>query len=127
LDQGREGIKEGIKEGSAEPSAPASDASPVVISIPTNRQSEEFPVSEAEVVAFAELYPATDVRQELRNMRAWAISNPTKRKTSSGMLRFVNAWLSKAQNSGRNGWSGSAPNAVDKLVEKWRMEEANGK
>lgn len=47
-----------------------------------------------------ELYPAVDVMAELRAMRAWCLANPTKRKTKGGALRFVNNWLSRAQNSG---------------------------
>ena len=33
-------------------------------------------------------------------MRSWSNSNPEKRKTRKGVKRFVNSWLSKAQNSG---------------------------
>lgn len=43
---------------------------------------------------------AVDVIQELRNMRGWIDSNPTKRKTKSGILKFVNGWLARTQNSG---------------------------
>ena len=57
-----------------------------------------FPVSLAAVEEFSKLYPAVDVKQELRSMKAWAMSNPAKRKTHSGMMRFINSWLSKAQN-----------------------------
>lgn len=57
-----------------------------------------FPVSMASVEEFSKLYPAVDVKQELRSMKAWAMSNPAKRKTQSGMMRFINSWLSKAQN-----------------------------
>ncbi|NII54377.1 hypothetical protein [Luteibacter sp. SG786] len=73
------------------------DESPVVIGIPLN-DSSEYPITERQVSEFAELYPAVDVRQEFRSMRAWSLSNPTKRKTRGGLLKFANAWLSKAQN-----------------------------
>jgi hypothetical protein len=73
------------------------DDSPVAVGITLN-DGTEFPITENQLTEFAALYPATDARQELRAMRAWAISNPTKRKTRSGILRFVNGWLSKAQN-----------------------------
>lgn len=49
---------------------------------------------------FKKLYPGIDVDQEFRNMSGWSLSNPTKRKTKSGVMRYVNAWLSKAQNQG---------------------------
>ena len=38
-------------------------------------------------------------------MKAWLESNPTRRKTKSGINRFVTNWLSRAQNN-----SGSSSN-----------------
>jgi hypothetical protein len=46
---------------------------------------------------WSKAYPAVDVVAELQKMRVWSLSNPTKQKTSAGIARFVNAWLSKAQ------------------------------
>lgn len=76
-------------------SSPPSD--PPFIEITLNTGAG-FPVSLAAVEEFSKLYPAVDVKQELRSMRAWAMSNPAKRKTQSGMMRFINSWLSKEQN-----------------------------
>jgi len=73
------------------------DDSPVVIGIPLN-DSSEYPITENQIAEFEELYPAVDVRQEFRGMRAWSITNRTKRKTRSGLMKFANTWLSKAQN-----------------------------
>ena len=50
---------------------------------------------------FRDLYPAVDVHQALRNIRGWALANPTKRKTRAGVRRFVNAWLAKDQDKGQ--------------------------
>jgi hypothetical protein len=83
----------------APPDKPAPPAEPPFIEIPVN-SGEAFPVTEGQVAEFASLYPAVDVRQELRGMRAWAIANPAKRKTRGGMLRFVNSWLAKEQDKG---------------------------
>ena len=47
-----------------------------------------------------ELFPAVDVMQELRKMVGWLDSNPTKRKTRRGINRFINNWLSNAQDKG---------------------------
>ncbi len=60
----------------------------------------EYPVYQDQVDEWARLYPAVDVIQELKNMRGWLSANPTKRKTANGVLRFVNSWLSKRQDSG---------------------------
>ena len=58
----------------------------------------DYGVTEEMVSEFTGLYPAVDVMQELRNMRGWLLNNPRNRKTRSGICRFINAWLSKAQN-----------------------------
>ena len=61
----------------------------------------EYEVSENDVVYYQQLYPGIDVMQELRNVEAWCFSNPKQRKTRNGAKRFLNAWLSRAQNSAR--------------------------
>jgi len=88
---------EGIGEDKSSCAAPVSQ-SPAVLTILTNT-GFDFPITEDHVAEFKANYPAADVMQELRAMRAWAFSNSSKRKTKSGMLRFVNGWLSKAQNN----------------------------
>jgi hypothetical protein len=60
----------------------------------------EYAISEEQIRNWASLYPAVDIKQALRNMRGWLDSNPTKRKTGSGILKFVTNWLAKEQNSG---------------------------
>lgn len=42
-------------------------------------------------------YPLIDIEQELKKMQSWCLSNPQKRKTASGITRFANSWLSRAQ------------------------------
>ena len=73
-------------------------ASPVVISIILNDKTE-FPITEDDVAGWKKLYPAVDVMQELRKMKGWADSNPKKRKTKSGIKRFINRWLAKEQDN----------------------------
>ena len=68
-----------------------------VILFPLN-DGAEYGVTAEMVPEFMGLYPAVDVMQELRNMRGWLLNNPRNRKTRSGICRFINAWLSKAQN-----------------------------
>lgn len=53
-----------------------------------------------ELGEMTQLYPAVDVKAELRKMRGWLLSNPTKRKTKSGVMRFVHTWLAKQQDRG---------------------------
>lgn len=61
-----------------------------------------FEVSYDLVNEYQELYPAVDVKQQLRNMKGWCDANPTNRKTRTGIKRFINSWLSKEQNRGGN-------------------------
>lgn len=70
-----------------------------IITLPLNT-GEEYPILRSQAEEWAELYPAVDVLQQLRAMRGWLMANPKKRKTQSGILRFVNGWLSKEQNKG---------------------------
>ena len=79
------------------------DSAPPVIALPLNDKTE-YLVTDEDLDEWQSLYPAVDVMQELRNMRGWLLSNPSKRKTRNGVKRFVNSWLAREQNKG-----GSAP------------------
>ena len=69
-----------------------------VISLTLNDKTE-YPVYDKDFAEWVELYPAVDIMQELRKMKGWLDSNPTRRKTVKGIRRFINNWLSKAQDS----------------------------
>ena len=72
-----------------------------VITLPLNDGSE-YRILQSDVDEFNSLYPAVDVLQELRTMRGWCLSNEKKRKTRSGIRRFVNGWMARAQDRGGN-------------------------
>ena len=59
-----------------------------------------FPIFDDDLGKWRDLYPAVNVEQELRNMVGWIDGNPTKRKTKSGIKKFINSWLSKEQDQG---------------------------
>lgn len=92
-------------------------ASPVVISIMLNDKSE-YPITESDVQAWKDLYPAVDILQELRKMKGWADANPAKRKTKNGIKRFINGWLAKEQDRYR-GPSGSTQHKSDSGHSSW--------
>lgn len=105
-----------IESVSAEPvSLPAKQPAPqepVVITMPLN--SGEHQVTESFAAQMQALYPAVDVAQELRTMTGWLIANPTKRKTKTGINRFINSWLSKCQDrGGSNGLQAFTPRRND--------------
>ena len=87
---------EAEKKTEAELSVEPQSVSPPVVEIPV-LGNKVFGVTMEMSQEWSRAYPAVDVPAELLKMRAWALSNPTKQKTSTGIARFVNAWLSKAQ------------------------------
>lgn len=76
-------------------------SAPPVIVLPLNT-GDGYPVSAEQCHEWAGLYPAVDVIQQLRNMKGWLDGNPTKRKTRRGILRFINGWLAREQDRGRD-------------------------
>lgn len=107
---------------------PSAPSSPMVISITLNDKTE-YPITEADIEGWKDLYPAVDILQELRKMKGWADANPTKRKTKAGIKRFINAWLAKEQDryhgpadSGQQpyqggGYRNAAPHGADRILE----------
>lgn len=69
----------------------------IFIKLVLNDKSE-YEVSIDDVNDYQILYPAVDVKQQLRNMKGWCDANPSNRKTRTGIKRFINGWLSKEQN-----------------------------
>lgn len=63
----------------------------------------EYCVKVKELEEWKKAFPAVDVVQELGEMRAWCLSNPTLRKTKNGVRRFINTWLSKEQDKRHTG------------------------
>jgi hypothetical protein len=53
-------------------------------------------VPQEKIEGWKELYRAIDVTAELKLAKAWCLSNPQKRKTKTGITRFINLWLAKA-------------------------------
>lgn len=60
----------------------------------------EFPIGEELVEEYQKCYPGIDVRQSLRDIRAYFFSASEKRKTRRGILKCVNGWLERNQNRG---------------------------
>ena len=62
-------------------------------------------VCDADYVRWKETFPC-DVDLELRKASEWLRSNPSKRKTKTGMPRFISSWLGRADEEkpkGKNG------------------------
>jgi len=76
-----------------------------------------FEVSDSDVQEWSKIYPAVDIKQELRKMKGWLDANPTRRKTRRGVRRFVNNWLSRTQDQG------GTPGYTQKAVQAEIIEE----
>ena len=88
------------KDSCADLLSPVTPPEASVVDLPSTG-SHVVPIYQQQVNEFSAAYPAVDIVQQLRAMRAWLLANPKNRKTPSGMLRFVNAWLAKEQNRPR--------------------------
>lgn len=103
--KGREGKRKRKRKGRAVCAEQTScsplqvEESPLVIKLPLVDKSE-FSITQRMLDDWVGLYPAVDVQQELRNYLGWALANPRKRKTRSGILSSVNRWLTEKQNRG---------------------------
>jgi hypothetical protein len=76
-----------------------SSASEPALDIPTLllKDGSRFHLSQTHFNEFVDAYPNVDVREQILKMSQWLKSNPTKRKTKNGIMRFVNAWLSRSE------------------------------
>lgn len=89
---------------------PQSSSAPPIASMILN-DGTYFNVSVSDFNKWAALYPAVDVMQELRKMVGWCDNNPRKRKTKSGIRRFINNWLAGEQDKGGRYRGGNASHA----------------
>lgn len=88
-------ITEPKEPDSSEPAKPASK--PVFV-FPVVGGSELWELQAAEYETLVVAFPGVDVLAQCRKADAWLKTNPTKRKTPSGMGRFLFAWMERVQN-----------------------------
>ena len=71
----------------------------------------DFDVSQNYFNELVRLYPAVNMSQEFNNIKGWLIANPTKRKTRTGIKRFINTWVAKQQDKGGKNVTANQSNA----------------
>lgn len=112
------------------PIPPQGGSAEAVISIPL-AGGKDFHVTPGMKAEFEKLYPGIDVLQELRAARGWCLTNPARCKTHTGCPRFLNSWLARAQNNGRNRATDPGPQKplgyADRVIAEAEAEERNGK
>ena len=91
---------------------------------------DSYSPEQTDIIAWEKAYPAINVYQELNAMESWLDANPTRRKTPKGIKRFINSWLSRAQDRGGSPQvkakttSSKAMNIEDKLADvSWVTNE----
>lgn len=59
------------------------------------KNGEYHELDGVELRMLRESYPRIDVDAELRKMAEWCRANPQRRKTQSGIKRFITNWLNR--------------------------------
>lgn len=103
--KGREGKGREL-EGNTDSPKPQSGsvpaiASPTFLEFPiVGKDGPTWALTEALADEFGVLFPNLDVRQEARKSLAWVLADPGRRKTASGMRRFLTGWFTRTVNGG---------------------------
>jgi hypothetical protein len=92
----------------------------------TNGTVKEWLLPYSKLDEWRRAFPGVNVEQEVNRARQWLIDNRDRRKTCSGMLKFLNTWLTKAQNDGRTAGirSGGRGQAVGRAEQRERRHAA---
>jgi hypothetical protein len=89
--------------------APAENPEKIVMEFSVaGNKGGKWPLYEKDYQIFVLSYPGVNHEQELRRAWAWCETNPRKRKTPGGMLKFLNWWFSQEQNKSSRGTYGPA-------------------
>jgi len=64
------------------------------------KNGTDWQPTDEQILQWQHAYPEVDIFAELNVMAVWLQSNEPKRKTEKGMPRFVNSWLSRANQKG---------------------------
>ena len=73
-------------------SEPVMDLPPLIL-----KDGSRFHISQNHFNEFVDAYPGVDVRDQILKMSQWLKTNPTKRKTKNGIMRFINSWIARAE------------------------------
>lgn len=82
-------------------SAPADGGSGYRFPTKGKGKARQWELPAAKLAEYQETFVGLDVAAELRKARQWLSDNPTKRKTPSGMVRFLTGWLTRANDDRR--------------------------
>lgn len=64
------------------------------------KDGTDYEVQTEDILRWQKTYKDIDVYLELDKMESWCIDYPQKRKTRSGVKKFINGWLNRANEKG---------------------------
>lgn len=89
------------KAGKKEPVEPK-QSSPVVLMFPTTGAGpKQWALTKDKLDEYQTTYPDLDVMAECRKALQWLNDNTSRRKTATGMTKFLGGWLMRTQNRGK--------------------------
>ena len=84
------------------------------------KDGTDWQPTDEQVIGWQHAYPEVDVFAEMNVMAVWLESNEPKRKTERGMPRFVNSWLSRANQKGGSPFAQKEQEATGKKpMKQW--------
>jgi len=85
------------------------------------KSGSDYQVKDEDVLEWQKTYTKIDVYHEIDRMAQWLDANPQKRKTPRGIKRFINSWLSRANENVSSGKStairGLKPSGIDSVTD----------
>ena len=83
------------------------------------KDGTEFPVYVSLILEYQQTYPDMDIYAEVNKMKLWLDSNPAKRKTKTGIKRFMNSWISRSSERNGKKYSYSSGNQTMSDLSDW--------
>ena len=113
----------------------------VVLVFPTAGKVQNYSVTTQELQKLTELYPGVNVLIEAKKALHWVETNPSKKKTATGMPRFLASWMERCQNRGGSGRGGMVSkddqaeiqrrkelsDESDRLIREYKQGASNGR
>lgn len=88
----KEDINTTCPEQTSFASEPVMNLPPLIL-----KDGSQFHISQNHFNEFVNAYPGVDVHDQILKMSQWLKTNPTKRKTKNGIMRFINSWIARAE------------------------------
>ena len=85
------------------------------------KDGSRFHISDNHLNEFVDAYPGVDVRDQIMKMSQWLKTNPTKRKTKNGIMRFINSWIARSERETINASQSSTKISMPEYI---RQQEA---